>query len=138
MTITITKNYEVTHEDLVTILSAADCYRWYSTIMYNGKEYALAKEKLEADACADACFEDVLVQILEDGGKLTFVDSENWDVRYSLTLQMLYEGIKLAIDKEYYPEYHWYDDGKLDVSIIDGDVADVILQLGLFGEVMFG
>lgn len=134
MIIQVKKDYEVTREDVVDILSALDCHGWYCTIGYNKQDYAAARAKLGKDAA----YEDVLEQILYNGGKLTFIDSENSDLRYYLTLPLLMEGIERAIEQEYYSEYNWHGDGKLDSCMIDADVADVILQLSLFEEVVFG
>ena len=134
MIIQVKKDYEVTNEDIVDILSAFDCHGWCCTIAYNDCDYATARAKRGKDAC----YEDVLAQILFDGGKLKFVDSEEPNLRYDLTLQMLLFGIESAIKQEYYADYNWYEAGKLDTCQIDSAVADVIVQLGLFGEVMFG
>ena len=134
MVIQVKKDYEITREDIVDILSAFDCRRWYCTIGYDREAYRIAKEEVGEDSS----FEEVLEQILQDGGVLQFVDSDNCGLRYDLTLKMLLDGIKDAIEKNYYPEYNWHGDGKLDTICIDADVADVILQLGLFSEVMFG
>lgn len=134
MNIEVKKTYEVTNEDIVDILSAFDCHGWCCTINYNECDYASARAKLGKDAC----YEDVLAQILFDGGKLKFVASEEPDLRCNLTLQMLLFGIESAIEQEYYADYNWYEDGKLDTCQIDSVVADVIVQLGLFGEVMYG
>lgn len=132
MTITVSKNYEVTREDVVAILSEIDCRRWYCTVVYCELTYQYARDKLK-----DPAYEEVLAQMLFDGGKLYFVDSKYIDHRYALSLPMLYDGIRLAIEGEYYSEYHWYEDSKFDPCKIDSDASDVILQLGLFGKVMF-
>lgn len=134
MIIQVKKDYEVTREDIVDILSAIDCRGWYCTIGYDREAYRIAKEEVGEGSS----FEEVLEQILQDGGVLQFVDSDNCGLRYDLKLKMLLGGIKDAIEKDYYPEYNWHGDGKLDTSCIDAEVADVILQLGLFSEVMFG
>ncbi len=134
MIIQVKKDYEVTREGVVDILSALDCHRWYCTIGYNKQDYAVARAKVGKDAA----HEELLEQILYDGGKLTFIDSNDSDLRYYLTLPLLLHGIELAIEQDYYPEYNWHGDGKLDTCMIDADVADVILQLSMFEEVMFG
>ena len=134
MIIQVKKDYEVSNEDIVDILSAFDCHSWCCTINYNKCDYATARAKLGKDAC----YEEVLAQILFDGGVLEFVDSENPDLRYELTLLMLLSGIESAIEYECYSDYNWYEDGKLNTCQIDSEVADVIVQLGLFGEVRFG
>lgn len=134
MKIEVKKTYEVTNEDIVDILSAFDCHNWCCTINYNKCDYAAARAKLGKDAF----YEDVLAQILFDGGVLEFVDSEDPSIRYELKLLAVYSGIKLAIEEEYYSDYNWYEDGKLNTCQIDSAVTDVIVQLGLFGKVMFG
>lgn len=134
MIIQVKKTYEVSNEDIVDILSAFDCHSWCCTINYNNCDYAIARAKLGKDAC----YENVLAQILFDGGMLEFVNSENPDLRHDLTLKKLLFGIESAIEQEYYSDYNWYEDGKLNTCQIDLDVADVIVQLGLFGEVRFG
>lgn len=134
MIIQVKKDYEVTREDVVAILCAFDCHGWCCTINYNKCDYAAARAKLGKDAC----YEEVLEQILHDGGKLQLVDSENPNLRYDLTMTMLLNGIELAIEQEYYANYNWYEDGKLSTCAIDADVADAILQLGTFRQVLFG
>lgn len=134
MIIQVKKDYEVTREDVVAILSAFDCHRWFSTINYNDCLYAAAKAKVGKDAA----YEEVLEQILHDGGMLQFVDSEDPEARYDLTMTMLLNGIELAIEQKYYANYNWYEDGKLNTCAIDADVADVILQFGTFRQVLFG
>lgn len=134
MIIQVKKDYEVTREDVVDILSALDCHGWYCTIGYNKQDYAAARAKVGKDAD----HEEVLEQILYDGGKLTFIDSDDSDLSYYLTLPLLMKGIEQAIEQDYYSEYHWHGDGKLDTCMIDADVADVILQLSMFEEVLFG
>lgn len=134
MIIRVKKDYEVTNEDIVDILSAFDCHNWCCTINYNKCDYAVARAKLGNGTC----YEDVLAQILFDGGVLEFVDSEDPSIRYELKLLAVYSGIKRAIEEEYYSDYNWYGEGKLNTCQIDSAVADVIVQLGLFGQVVYG
>lgn len=134
MYIEVKKEYEVTNNDIVSILSAFDCHGWCSAIDYSESEYTAARAKLGEDAY----YEDVLAQILFDGGVLEFVDSEDPNLRYKLKPLAVYSGIKLAIEEEYYSDYNWYENGKLNTCQIDSAVADVIVQFGLFGEVRFG
>lgn len=70
------------------------------------------------------------------GGTLLLHDAES-DDRWYLTLEKFLEGVKL-----------WYTsgmagnavrgDGTVDTYEIDGDGADAIVQLALFGEIVFG
>lgn len=134
MEIVVRKTYEVTNEDLVNILSVFDCHGWCCTINYDKSEYIAARAKV----CNNAAYEDVLVQILLNGGTLEFVDAEEPRSRYELTLGMLYEGIAKAIEDEYFSDYNWYGDGELNTCQIDSEVADVIVQCALFGEAVYG
>ena len=43
-----------------------------------------------------------------------------------------------AIEENWYPEYEWFEDGRLETSQIDAEVSDVIVQLALFDEIVFG
>lgn len=63
-------------------------------------------------------------------------DSED-DEEYTLTLDKFLKGIQLAI-KDGYGNDWLGDDARLDLMNIDGEAADVIVQMALFGEVVFG
>ena len=70
------------------------------------------------------------------GGMLTLYDAESSD-KWELTLNKFLNGMKLAIEQGFGA---WVKpaDGSIDVGNIDADVADAIVQLALFGEVVFG
>lgn len=71
------------------------------------------------------------------GGSLILYDCECGD-KYELTRDMLLKGIALAIEEEYFKEYGWVCGDELDTCGVDAEVADVIVQLALFGEVIYG
>ena len=71
------------------------------------------------------------------GGKLQLVDAEDGTV-YELTREKLLYGIQLARAQEYYKDYEWWDGEHLDTCNVDSAVADVIVQLALFDEIVFG
>jgi len=93
---------------------------------WDENEYKVAKEKLGKGIT----FEDVLMEILKDGGTLTFIDIEN-DGEYTstITIKDVWEKVKTAPYRNI-------------INIIDGnddvDDADAILQTVFFGEVIFG
>lgn len=70
------------------------------------------------------------------GGTLTLYDAESSD-KWELTLGKFLNGMKLAIEQGFGA---WVNpaDGSIDVGDIDTDAADAIVQLALFGEVVFG
>jgi len=73
---------------------------------------------------------EIAAKILVDGGTLEFSGAEDNDEYFEpLTIDMLLQGIKLAIQ-----DHDW--DG--DMWNVDGIVADNIFQLALFGEIVYG
>lgn len=70
------------------------------------------------------------------GGTLILHDAESSD-KWELTLDKFLKGMKLAIEHGIGLSVNLAD-GSIDISEIDAEVADTIVQLGLFGEVMFG
>lgn len=70
------------------------------------------------------------------GGSLRLYDYEE-DEQYILTLEKFLNGVQLAF-KEGYGDNWYSEDGRLDVANIDAESADIIVQLALFGEVVYG
>ena len=71
------------------------------------------------------------------GGVLKLYDAEE-DITYLLTLNELLHGIKKAYEDHWFVNYDWCDGEVLDTSQIDAEVADVIVQLAIFDDVIFG
>lgn len=69
------------------------------------------------------------------GGSLKLYDCES-DETYILTLEKLLNGLVLAAKKGYADE--WFDDARLDTMNIDSEAADIIIQMALFGYVVYG
>ena len=94
-------------------------------LKYKQKDYESAKKKL-----TDPCWEDVLLQILKDGGKLTLVDLEcGGEYTKSITLEDVYQRIGKT------PINHL-----VDAINEGGDVwtSDTIIQTVFYEEVIFG
>ena len=70
------------------------------------------------------------------GGTLKLYDAESSDV-WELTLDKFLNGMKLAIEQGIGLSVN-PSDGSIDTCEIDADAADAIVQLALFGEVVFG
>lgn len=89
----------------------------------------IARQRLAEREKADMkpCYEDVLAEILESGGKLTVYDRED-DKDHELTLEKLLNGWKK------YAEDHNADD----FDEYDGISADCIMQYAIFGDVIYG
>lgn len=126
--INVVKVYDT--DDLVNILSCitVDC-PWCREIDYEADCYADAKQRLKDKGNNDICYEEVLVEILEGGESIYFIDAEDSDEVYELTLKKLLNGIKLNAENR--PDDSSIEDG-------DGETMDCIIQYALFGDVIFG
>ena len=74
---------------------------------------------------------------ISHGGTLKLHDMED-NKNYLLTIDMLLKGIKMAIEDCYFSEYDWHNGKELDTCNVDANVADVIIQLAIFGDVVYG
>jgi hypothetical protein len=64
-------------------------------------------------------------------------DEESDDV-YELTLEKFLSGVQKAYEDRWFAEYDWCDGKTIDACQVDADVADAIVQLALFDDVIFG
>ena len=92
---------------------------------FDEQQYKSAKAKLESP-----CFEDVLMQILRDGGSITLVDEEcEGEYTKSITMKDVHERVAKT------PIKHLTD------AITENDdavTADVIIQTVFYEEIIFG
>lgn len=95
-------------------------------LTWDENEYKKAKEKLGNGTT----FEDVLMEVLRDGGSLTFIDHEG-DGEYTstITIEDVREKVKTA---PYRNIINIVDENA------DADDYDAVLQTVFFGEVVFG
>ena len=92
---------------------------------YDADQYYEAREKLKSP-----CFEDVLMQLLRDGGQLIFKDVENeGDMTRIVTLKDIHERVQNAPIKTLTEMADQED---------DAITADIILQTVLFNEILLG
>lgn len=92
---------------------------------YSGKEYAASRKKMSV-----ACYEDVLIQMLKDGYKLTIVDVEGEG-----------ENTKSIGIKDVYTRVAKTPFNHLSDMINEDDVAstaDAIIQTVFFEDLVFG
>ena len=119
----VSKHIKVTEEDIDNIMASA----------------------LEGGICYWCCCAEVVGEYLGEfaseqisrGGILKLHDSEEDEV-YELTRDKLLKGIKKAYEDNYYVEYEWCNGKELDCCQIDAEVADAIVQLALFDDVIYG
>lgn len=98
---------------------------------YDKKQYAKAKENwVKANNGSSPCIEDVLMQILSDGGNLTIIDVEGGDnEKYTITMAEVHKRVQLT-NAQRLIDMHTEND--------DAETADCILQTVFFKEVIFG
>ena len=141
---------KITKEDVVDILSSAIAgIHYWGEIVPNDRQYEKAKRWLLENAEPDydngeICYEEVVAQILFDGKSVTVRDSED-DKESWLSLSNLAQGIQTAFREGYYSSYNWlvpdgdgFGEWHLETSQIDAEVADVIIQLSVLGEIVYG
>jgi hypothetical protein len=91
--------------------------------------YDEAKKELKEQKPNEAiCIEDVLMKVLENGKSVKIIDLENEETHYLRLEDSLFKMDKLPL---------WVINQFLDESD-DSDSADVVLQICIFGEVIFG
>ena len=141
---------KITKEDVVGILSSAiDGINYWGEIVPNDWQYEKAKKWLRENAEPDyddgeICYEEIIAQILFDGKSVTVRDIEDGKESW-LSLSNLSYGIQKAFQRGYYSDYNWLvpdGDGSnkwhLETVQIDAEVADIIIQLSVLGEIVYG
>ena len=118
--------FKFSDEDMVDIISSAVYDIGYWGIIDNTTE---DWQRVSASLPSDSTFEDVIWALLKTGNSLHIEDAENDDESYDLTFEALLNGIKLSIEKKCW-------NGNMDE--IDGEVGDIIFQMALFDEIVFG
>lgn len=99
-------------------------------LQINKESYQKAKANLLKKDSSSPCYEDVLIQVLKDGGELKFVDEEcDGEYTRSITLKDVHERVQLT------PAEHLLD---MINENDDATTADVILQTVIYNEVIFG
>lgn len=84
---------------------------------------------------------------MKEGKTITLIDEEE-NERHELTLEKLLTGIKMYLEDKQRPYNILADDlnsvgysrgtYELDCCMVDANVADMIIQYAVFGEVVFG
>lgn len=120
--IEINKKYEVTSQDIDDIMATA----------LDSISYWCRKAKVVGEYLGEYASDQI-----SRGGSLILYDAESNDC-WELNLENLLYGIEKAIEDNWFDDYGWYDNGVLYTTEIDGEVADVIVQLALFDDIVFG
>jgi len=93
---------------------------------YDAKEYKKSKQNLNEGVC----FEDVLMQMLKDGFKLTLIDIEcEGEYTSTIGIEEVHERVQKAPFRHLQAMISEND---------DADTSDVILQTVFFNDIIFG
>ena len=106
-------------------------YQYITLKVETKEEYKEAKkshfERTEKIG-GSACYEDILMEILNNGKQLSFIDHETDEV-FFLTIELALSNLdKLEVERVI----------QLIDESDDSETADVVLQTCLFGEIIFG
>lgn len=125
-TYSVTPTFKFDDEAMIDILSSSvyDIGYW-ACINNDTNEWWDARSELPKGST----FEDLMYHILKKGESILIMDAEDDEEEWDLTLDKLLNGIKLAIEQKYW-------DG--DIDTIDGEVGDIIFQMALFNEIVYG
>lgn len=125
-TYSITPEFKFNDEAMIDIISSSvyDIGYW-ACINNDTNEWWDARAELPKGST----FEDLMYHILKKGERILIMDAEDDEEEWDLTLDKLLNGIKLAIEQKY-----WNGD----IDEIDGEVGDIIFQMALFNEIVYG
>lgn len=121
--IELTMKIAITQEDIDDIVTTA---------FEGGITYWCCKAEVVGDYLGEYASEQI-----SRGGTLKLYDAED-DAVYELTLEKLLNGIAKAYSDNWHYEDGWCDGKKIDTCQVDANVADTIIQLSLFDEVIYG
>lgn len=121
--VTIEKEIKITQEDIDDIMCSA---------LEGGITYWCCHAEVVDKYLGEWAHEQIA-----RGGALKLHDAEEDEV-YELTLEKFLNGLQKAITDGYYADYEWVTGDCIDTCQVDAEVADAIVQLALFDEIVFG
>ena len=128
-------NINLTHEESEAHFYNAICnglgeLKYYDLELdYDTKEYKAAKQQLsDKQPDTQACWEDVLMEMLRSGNTLWIVD-QNDNERHPITLDLVHERVQQTPVNHLMNAINEND---------DATTADCIIQTVVYGEVIYG
>ena len=122
-TISVNLNLKVTNEDIDDIMCSA---------LEGGIAYWCSKANVVGEYLGEYASEQI-----SRGGYLRIVPFDE-DFEVILTREKFLKGIQKAIEGNYYSDYEWWNCNGIDTCSVDAEVADAIVQLALFSDVIYG
>ena len=128
-------NINLTHEESEAHFYNAICnglgeLRYYDLELdYDTKEYKAAKQQLsDKQPDTQACWEDVLMEMIRSGNTLWIVDSNDGE-RHPITLDLVHERVQQTPVNHLMNAINEND---------DATTADCIIQTVIYGDVIYG
>ena len=126
---------KLTQEEVEAVLLDCFCNGGLDELYSSGVDYSYNKEKYEQFKVVDGCYEDNLISLLKNGGRLKFIDFEGGGDVYFLTMDSAKEKLS-EIENVVIIE-------RVQDILSENGAADAfhgweILQFILFGEIIFG
>ena len=116
-------------------LSDKEVVSIYTTALEGGIGYWAIADEYKWQYLYEDWENDIVHTIEPDQVLVVLSDTEDNDFKYEqLTPAKIRAGVKLLIEK-YHHMYQILDDNEFHV---DADGADAVVQLGLFGEIVYG
>lgn len=121
----------VTKEDVTDIVVTAieGGIGYWACLDNTGAEFASAPE--------DEAVSETTAKLLLGGKEVTFCDTEDEGEIWTLSLDKLKNGLRLFAEGGY-DHYHAFTSTGIDMSYLDAEMADIVFQLALFEEVVYG
>lgn len=131
-TVSVVRNIRVVEEDIQDLVSTALC---------GGIGYWAKLDNTTEDfenAPSEECIDETVARLLMEGKSIKLLDEED-GTEYDWTLDKLLKGLELTLGSVYgRVNGPMMENGTLDMTRVDAEVADVIVQMGLFGEIVYG
>ena len=89
------------------------------------------------NAPKDEAVSETAARLLMEGKKLEFLDEEDRDTVWTMSLDDLLKGIKMFVE-EGYDRYGAFVHNEFDGCMFDAEGADIVFQLAMFGEIVYG
>jgi hypothetical protein len=126
---------KLTQQEIETVLLDCFCNGGLDELYSSGVDYGYNKEKYEQFKVVNGCYEDNLISLLKNGGRLKFVDYEGDNEVFFLTMKLAQEKLS-EIEDVIIIE-------RVQDILSENGAADAfhgweILQFILFGEIIYG
>ena len=132
MIVEVKKTFELTDDDITDIVVTAleGGIGYWACLDNSGPEYM--------DAPEDETVSETVARLLLNGEEVHFFDNEDDGTTYVITLDAIKEAIQQYIEEGYDAYSNAFAGMVPEIEQVDANVADIIFQLAIFKEVVFG